>query len=52
MIKSYGFWFLEYDFKKNFENEDFKTRREKELYYDYNRKKQVKREEYAEIGIL
>ncbi len=47
MIKSFGFWFLEYD-DSNRGDEDFDTYfYEKELHYDYNKNLWVHRQEYT-----
>ena len=47
MIKSYGFWCLQYD-DSNLGDEDYCTfKLEKELYYDHSKKLWVKRNEYT-----
>lgn len=48
--KSFGFWCLEYDCcsETNFKGYDYKTFKTKiELYYDPNKKKWVKRDEFT-----
>lgn len=42
-----GFWFLEHENVYDKENETFKEYKDRELYYDHNKKMWVKREEYT-----